>query len=249
MTKENNYMINATQNNGIIAKKQPPRPRNWMLVSYLPIEAILEYCKLPSVSRYAIIRHDKDVNEDGTPKEPHYHVIVVYTYGRTFTALKKDFEPCKAVYGANTLFEPCDLVWAYNYLTHRDNPEKAQYSPADIICDDVEYWTATGKGEKPNRCFELINDILDNKNPVYLLRKYGRDYVINAQKYYEFANAVMTVNEEEYETIQNARIKAEEERKKLIEEFYNGYDEPPVYDDGYCIGEEFVYWGDEDLYV
>lgn len=165
----------------------------------------MDYCKMGHISRFAMIYHDKDEG-----KEPHWHVLVVYHNARTFTAVKKDFENRSQ----NTLIEQCiELDSAFDYLTHARNPEKYQYSTDDIICDDIDYWNSITAGEKPNKAMELVDDILKGKNPVYLLRKYGRDFVLNCGKYYQFAMNLGTTDEEEFECIRARNLAIEEEKR------------------------------------
>lgn len=69
--------------------------------------------------------HDKDVNPDGTPKKPHWHVIISWGNTTTFR---------NAVNIADTIFH-CPLPdmlrggpkGMYRYLTHQDDPDKYQY--------------------------------------------------------------------------------------------------------------------------
>lgn len=72
--------------------------------------------------------HDRDVNATGEPKKPHYHVMVFYQGPTSYNVVKRLTD------GLN---QPIPQVVEqvrgyYRYLTHMDNPEKAQYSPADI---------------------------------------------------------------------------------------------------------------------
>lgn len=68
--------------------------------------------------------HDKDINPDGTPKKPHYHVILCYNGPTTYSNVKKTM--------TDPLGQPHpqylnSVKGAYRYLTHQDNPEKYQY--------------------------------------------------------------------------------------------------------------------------
>ena len=72
--------------------------------------------------------HDKDVNATGEPKKPHYHVMVFYQGPTSYNVVKRLTD------GLN---QPIPQVVEqvrgyYRYLTHMDNPEKAQYSAAEI---------------------------------------------------------------------------------------------------------------------
>ena len=47
------------------------------LVCYLTSDAeVLSKIHCLPYYRYAFIRHDKDYNEDGTPKKLHYHILI-----------------------------------------------------------------------------------------------------------------------------------------------------------------------------
>ena len=67
--------------------------------------------------------HDKDLNATGEPKKAHWHVIVVYGSPTTESNVKSLTERLNAP-------KPIPLEQVrgyYRYLTHKDNPEKAQY--------------------------------------------------------------------------------------------------------------------------
>lgn len=77
-----------------------------------------------SISPY----HDKDINPDGEPKKPHYHVIMTFdgptTYRNALSVAQK--------VNANTV-QPLEQIRGYyRYFTHMDNPEKYQYNDNDI---------------------------------------------------------------------------------------------------------------------
>lgn len=72
--------------------------------------------------------HDRDINPTGEPKKPHYHVILSYAGPTAFSVIK-------AI--TDSLGQPIPQALEqvrgyYRYLTHMDNPEKAQYDAADI---------------------------------------------------------------------------------------------------------------------
>ena len=104
--------------------------RHWAFVGYpesLP-EDWIERLQATGI-RFAVSPlHDKDVNPTGELKKAHYHVILSYTGGTRLSQVKNVTDalgqpspiPLEAVEGY------------YRYLTHKDNPEKAQYSERDI---------------------------------------------------------------------------------------------------------------------
>ena len=72
--------------------------------------------------------HDRDINPTGDPKKSHYHVIMSYSGPTTFNNVKSL---------TDSLFQPIPIALDqvrgyYRYLTHMDNPEKAQYNECDI---------------------------------------------------------------------------------------------------------------------
>lgn len=72
--------------------------------------------------------HDKDINPDGTPKKPHYHVLLIFD---TVKTKKQAEEISSSVNGTNCIM--CQSVnGMIRYTIHKDNPEKAQYDRKDI---------------------------------------------------------------------------------------------------------------------
>lgn len=80
--------------------------------------------------KYAISPlHDKDVNDDGTLKKPHWHVIIYFpnkAYLKEVQELAFELSKVKYVQAVKNI---CGMV---RYLVHMDNPEKAQYKIKDI---------------------------------------------------------------------------------------------------------------------
>lgn len=105
--------------------------RVWWFVAYpdsLPPDwkNLLDYEMLPlAVSPL----HDRDVNDDGTQKKPHYHILCRYdgptTYNHVLELTRR--------FNATIPKTPKSFVAAYEYLTHKNHPDKAQYSSDDII--------------------------------------------------------------------------------------------------------------------
>ena len=68
--------------------------------------------------------HDKDINPDGTPKKAHYHVILCYAGPTTYNCVKTLTESLN-----QPVPQPIEQVKGYyRYFSHKDNPEKYQYS-------------------------------------------------------------------------------------------------------------------------
>lgn len=78
--------------------------------------------------------HDKDVIEGGgdkgSPKKPHYHVMLVFESLKTPMQALEIFDQIGGV-GLEYVKTRRGMA---RYLCHLDNPEKAQYSKDDVIC-------------------------------------------------------------------------------------------------------------------
>lgn len=106
------------------------KKRNWAFVLY-PESAPadwLEQLKQSGLKCAVSPLHDRDVNADGEPKKAHYHVIACYEGPTTYSNVKALTDRL-----SQPIPQPLEQVRGYyRYLTHADNPEKAQYSAADI---------------------------------------------------------------------------------------------------------------------
>lgn len=74
--------------------------------------------------------HSDDINPNGEPKKPHYHVLIMFDSVKTDEQAREVFSSFNGV--------GCEVVKSIRgyarYLCHLDNPEKAQYKPEDVSC-------------------------------------------------------------------------------------------------------------------
>ena len=101
------------------------KKRNWAFVLY-PESAPADWREqLQKTGLQCAISplHDKDMNPDNTPKKPHYHVILTYSGPTSYNVVKALTD------GFNQPIPQAleQVRGYYRYLTHKDNPEKAQY--------------------------------------------------------------------------------------------------------------------------
>lgn len=74
--------------------------------------------------------HDSDVNPDGEAKFAHWHVMLMFKGKKSIEQVKEIAHKVGAV---NDYVQVCQDVRGYaRYLCHLDNPEKHQYSTADV---------------------------------------------------------------------------------------------------------------------
>ena len=72
--------------------------------------------------------HDKDINADGEVKKAHYHIVLFFPGPTTYNRVEKITKELNASIPKRVV-SPKGMI---RYLTHKDNPEKAQYDERDI---------------------------------------------------------------------------------------------------------------------
>ena len=99
--------------------------------------------------------HDKDINPNGEPKKPHWHVLVKFPSVQTSKQAKEVFDVIGGV--------GCERVASFRnyarYLCHLDNPDKARYSENDVISfGALSYFDIIAV---PDDKYEMIGQIMD----------------------------------------------------------------------------------------
>lgn len=114
------------------------RTRNWATIIYPKIndddetttpENWVEIIEEMGVKCAVSPLHDSDIKEDGEKKKPHRHVLFAFDGVKSKSQVK---ELCEKIGGVGC--EAINSLYAQvRYLTHLDNPEKAQYSALDVL--------------------------------------------------------------------------------------------------------------------
>lgn len=78
--------------------------------------------------------HDQDVNPDGSPKKPHWHILIS-NQGKISYAQAKEI--ADSLNGASPQYVQ-NMVGMVRYFAHMDNPEKAQYDPKEIVGHGID---------------------------------------------------------------------------------------------------------------
>lgn len=111
--------------------------------------------------------HDKDINADGSFKKGHYHLLLAYSSATTLSNIRGWFKACGMPESELHSIRVCASgVGYYRYLTHKGNPEKAQYDDSDIrvFNDSDELFkkfskTASDKIDDLVRIFQLVDEL------------------------------------------------------------------------------------------
>lgn len=129
MAKEKNPSAEeATPEKG---KKKEVKKREWTFVIYeesAPSDW-RDILRQRGIVAAASPLHDRDINADGEPKKPHWHIIVVYDGPTTYSNVLALSQGELRGTIPKVLDSPRGM---YTYFTHEDNPEKAQYEKKDI---------------------------------------------------------------------------------------------------------------------
>jgi len=119
-----------------MTKEKKINSRSWQLIIPLdfPIEEIKTKVKL-ICRNYYFVMHDKDIDDFGEPKKPHWHLLFTFSNSRDLTTVKNYFTEFPML--LDNSFEKISSVFgAKKYLCHFDHPNKAQYNPSDVETND-----------------------------------------------------------------------------------------------------------------
>lgn len=127
------------------AQVKDERSRNWVIVFY-PDSAPENFMDVISglcVKCFLSPLHENDVNADGTPKKPHYHLLLMFSGKKSCDQIQ---EISDLLSGVKVIQYECavrDCKAVARYLIHLDNPEKFQYPRDSVVSfggvDYIEY--------------------------------------------------------------------------------------------------------------
>lgn len=98
--------------------------------------------------------HDQDTDNEGLLKKPHRHILFHFPSVKSQNQIKEITDKIHSV-GQERVIDPMSMAL---YLIHRNAPDKAQYSPDDVICFNCNYMEYILKGQDAS---SLIGDIID----------------------------------------------------------------------------------------
>lgn len=177
--------------------RQPPKKENgrnrrgrlFSLITYASekdIECVASI-HAEQIRYWCYILHDKDLNEDGTIKEPHYHVLIDCYNANSESGVKKWFAWCKDKEGkhVNTLCEVGqDRCYLTDYLTHKNEADKYHYEEIEIArYSDMLMIAGVKPRNDQENALNIIDDMLLGATYYELCRHYGREFIINCSRY------------------------------------------------------------------
>lgn len=103
-------------------------------------DKLLAWCKI-NAKLYAFIGHDKDIQEDGTPKFRHIHALIVLKDGDK-PRLKTSLNRLSQVTGVDVadidITKAESIEGCLRYNLHRGYPQKYQYDVSDMVTNLTE---------------------------------------------------------------------------------------------------------------
>lgn len=111
--------------------------------------------------------HDRDIEDDGSFKKAHYHLLLAYSSATTLSNIRGWINACGLPESELHSVRVCASgVGYFRYLTHKDNPEKALYDDNDIrvFNDSNELFkkfskTASEKIDDLVRIFQIVDEL------------------------------------------------------------------------------------------
>ena len=174
------------------------RSRQFSAVMYIEkneLDNILNSLRLyHNLKECAYIYHNKDVSDNGKPKEKHVHIYLYFINARE---LRGVYYLLKTYTETNVLIQVCKnrYVLVNEYFIHKDNQEKEQYNKSDVFVYNKEFFE--GRRQEDDRTLLLIQDIVNKESITTLIKRYGRDYIINKAKYDYIAELVQAEQSKE----------------------------------------------------
>lgn len=156
-------------------------------MGYFNEEIIIEGIKIlfDKIEKYCYILHDKDVNEDGTPKHAHYHLFLQFSQQVDFSVVAKAFKQKEnriQKIAANS------FKGAIHYLVHFKEPDKHQYNPDEVKANfDYKKYIEDLKNQvsKTKRLSQIREGIETGK-----IRRFNLYDFISMEEYAKYYNSI-----------------------------------------------------------
>lgn len=148
-------------------------------------KGIFELISSGQLEKYCYLLHDKDILEDGTLKNPHYHLFLSFTDRMDFSVLADTFKVdfanvCKIKAGRYEGGIP--------YLVHKNAPEKFQYDSKEVKAnfDYVKFIEDYDKKQNKISRFSEIQEGIENGT----IREFNLYEHISMNEYVKFKGQI-----------------------------------------------------------
>lgn len=177
---------NSSLNHPRSLHRPTSRSRKFSCITYLK-EDMLKLCLLmheKQIRCYAYAFHDKDRKEDGTLKEPHFHLILITHTTCTLSAIRKWFSGYVDSNGdITTTAQVCsDVFEMFDYLTHSTKEAiasgKYQYDKSIVQTNDKEFFSA-GLRSQYDSVTLACEMLLNGSNVREVGQIFGRDFILH----------------------------------------------------------------------
>lgn len=149
---------------------------------FLTKETIEKAVNKKCIKKYAYILHDKDVKEDGTLIEPHWHICLQFTDTQDTKYIAKWFGIDEQYVNKSASGRYEDMLL---YLIHSNASDKYQYNPQAVIANfDYEKFI-NNNGKIPNRLDEIVEQITNGT-----IREYNYTQFITDSEYVKYQTAI-----------------------------------------------------------
>lgn len=164
------------------------RSRSFSIVTYLAPQQLEQILLLNSkdILRYAYIVHDKDLNEDNTPKRTHIHLYLYFNNKKSVSQIKDML----SVYDTldikiNSLIQIAkNQVAVIQYFTHQNEPKKVQYEEDFIFSKNLNIQKILEtRLTVEDKSTEIVTRLLNNEDIFELCQLFGRDFIYHIDKF------------------------------------------------------------------
>lgn len=168
------------------------KDRHFFIRTYLSEIQIKVIITAHNVQHYAYILHDKDLKEDGKLVEPHYHIVLSLYNKNSVSAVNRwfgGFTDSKGQFIQSRVELAVDRFQCFDYLTHSTKAciESGAYiyDKSLIKCDDFGFFNGSRSADF-DKATNIILDLAKGVPYEQMMYRYGREWVINHQKYIDY---------------------------------------------------------------
>lgn len=182
-----------------------PKTRKFAISTYVSEEQLKNILEKNRsiIYRWAYAYHDKDVKENGLPKEPHTHVWIEFIQPYAISKprnLFKGFVDSKGL-EINTMIEFQKKTDAHciQYFIHKGYENKTQYDKSIIKSNnvDVDYLLSLNLevSDSKDNSFTILSALVEkgfhHSNLMELANLYGKDFIYHWRSYKELGTSII----------------------------------------------------------